>query len=156
MEEICFATKDDFNSLLDLIIEFEIDKQTKYDKYEKFDIEKIKSDTKKNLKEFLKDTTYQYILYKIDTKIVAYLLMCYDNDLFEGEGYINEVFVSPTNRKKGISKKLMQKGLIWLKENNCKTIDITVNKQNKAALILYRHFGFEKFKDNYISMRRKC
>jgi ribosomal protein S18 acetylase RimI-like enzyme len=75
-------------------------------------------------------------------------------DVYEGEGYINEVYVIPTERKKGIAKKLIEKSIAWLKQHNCSKIDITVNRKNKNALELYKKYGFKKFEDNYISMRK--
>lgn len=148
------ASKDDFKPLLELIIEFELDKQISYEKYDNVDRQKLLKENRKNLKKFLADKTYKYILCKQENELIGYIFLSYDNDIFVGESFINEVYVIPTQRRKGIAKKLLEIGLDWLTKNGCKTIDITVNRQNKPAIELYKHFGFDKFKDSYISMRK--
>jgi ribosomal protein S18 acetylase RimI-like enzyme len=106
------------------------------------------------LKEFLNDKTCNYIVCENDNVLVGYIFLSF-SDIYEGEGYVNEVYVIPSERKKGIANKLLENGVSWLKLNNCKTIDITVNRKNKLALNLYKNHGFGKFKDSYISMRKK-
>jgi ribosomal protein S18 acetylase RimI-like enzyme len=154
MNQFYSATKVDFDDLLKLIIAFELDKHVAYDKEDKIDQAKMLKENKKNLKAFLNDKTYNYIVCKRGNALIAYIFLSYA-DIYEGEGYINEVYVLPEQRKKGIAKKLLAKGIAWLQENNCKTIDITVNRKNKPALALYTKYGFERFKDSYISMRKK-
>ncbi|MFT3947823.1 MAG: GNAT family N-acetyltransferase [Agriterribacter sp.] len=149
------AIKDDFEPLLKLIVNFELDKQVSFDKSDKLDARKLLKENRKNLKKFITDKNCKYILCRQDGILNGYIFLSYDDNIYVGEGYINEVYVVPTQRRKGIAKRLLQKGLIWLKQRNCKTIDITVNKKNKPAIELYKHFGFDKFDDNYISMRKK-
>ncbi len=153
MMTFCDATKNDFDTLLELIVEFELDKQISFDKSDKLDRQKLMKENRKNLKEFLADKTYKYILCKDDNILICYIFLSYGDNIYEGEGF-NEVYIIPTYRRKGIAKRLLQEGIEWLNKNKCKTIDITVHRQNKPAIELYKYFGFDKFKDSYISMRK--
>jgi ribosomal protein S18 acetylase RimI-like enzyme len=148
------ATKDDFKDLFKLVMAFELDKQVLYDYDDKFDKSKMLKENKKNLKEFLNDKTCNYIVCEKGDVLVGYIFLSF-SDIYDGEGYVNEIYVIPSERKKGIANKFLENGVSWLKLNNCKTIDITVNRKNKLALNLYKNHGFGKFKDSYISMRKK-
>lgn len=154
MTTLSDATKNDFEPLLKLIIEFELDKKISFDKSDNLERQKLLKERKKDLKKFLADETYKYILCRQNDALVGYIFLSYDNNIYVGEGYINELYIIPTQRRKGFAKKLLEKGLLWLTQNNCKTIDITVHRKNKSAIELYKHFGFDKFKDSYIPMRK--
>ncbi len=148
------ATIVDFQALLTLIMEFELDKNLNYDHEVVVEKAKLLKDNKKNLKLFLNDDTYRYLLCKKDNKLIGYIFMSF-GDIYVGEGYINEVYVIPEERRNGISKLLLNQAIDWLKFQNCKTIDITVNRNNKVALTLYKNYGFDVFEDSYIPMRKK-
>jgi len=153
MEKFFNATTDDFNNLFKLVKDFELHKQATYDKEDKADIDKLLKEKKKELKTFLKDKSYCYIVCKKKNEFIGYIFLSH-GDIYATEGYINEIYVVPVERKNGIGKKLITKGFQWLKQHKCETVDLVVNKKNKAALSLFKNSGFGKFNDSYISMAK--
>ena len=146
-----YRNKDDFNKLLNLIVEFEYDKQISFEKI-KISRDKIYSTNKKNLTEFLNDKTYKYFICEDENKMIGYAFASFDKTY--NEGYINEVYIIPEKRLNGFGQKLVEKAIEWLNKKNCKTIDLTVNIKNKSAISLYKKFGFKNYKDEYITMRK--
>lgn len=143
--------KNDFKNLLNLIVEFEFDKQISFEN-NKISREKIHKTNKKNLTEFIKDKTFKYFVCEEEDNLMGYIFLNYDKNL--NEGFINEVYVLPNKRRNGYAKKLVERGMEWLNKNKCNTIDLTVNLKNKSAISLYENLGFEKHQDNYITMRK--
>ena len=129
------ATISYYEELLQLVLQFEKEKQTLYDKEDKIDNTKRQNEIKKDLKKYLKDATYNYFICIKNNIPIGYIFSCIA-DAYIGEGYINEVYVNPTNRNKGIGTKLIKKALAWLKQNNCTTIYLTVNKKIKTQYFL--------------------
>jgi ribosomal protein S18 acetylase RimI-like enzyme len=154
MQKFNSATLDDYKTLLNLVNEFEFDNQVAYNSLEKIDQKKVQADNKKYVKEHLKDKTCNYIICRIKTEIVGYIFLSVD-EAYVGDGYINELYILPTQRKNGYGTKLVGLGLKWLKQNKCNNICITVNRKNKNALKLYKNFGFDIYKDSYVSMKLK-
>lgn len=149
------AQIDDLKQLSEIVIEFELDKLVSLEKDNQVNREKIAKEQKKNIKKFLADKTYHYLLCEIEDNIIAYIFLSYDNKVYQGEGYINEVYVIPPHRKKGIAKQLVASGIAWLRLQQCKTIDLTVHRKNKAAIELYKKYQFNRLKDDYFAMRKK-
>lgn len=67
-------------------------------------------------------------------------------------GYINELFVEKKFRKRGISRRLVEKCLEWFKKQKIGFVSLSVFAQNKDAVEVYKRFGFEPFS---IYMRKK-
>ncbi len=67
----------------------------------------------------------------------------------ENTAFIHSFYVDKKYRNKGIGKKLLQKVIDILKNNNFKVIELTVDPDNEAGGRLYKLFGFEK-----ISLRK--
>lgn len=151
--KISEAAQADFKSLLGLIVEFELDKLISFENLNKLDEKKLRNENKKNLKIFFKDKANVFFLYKINSNIVGYIFLSYDKNY--KEGYVNEIYVIPSKRKKGIADKLLKSGIDWLQQFKCETINLTVNRKNKIAIKFYEKQNFKKYQDNYISMRRK-
>ncbi len=66
--------------------------------------------------------------------------------------FIFSFYIDRDYRKKEIGKKLLQKVINILKDENFKEIELTVDPENKAAARLYRGFGFKRInfrKDEY-------
>ena len=64
------------------------------------------------------------------------------------KAYITCVYTDEDYRCKGIQNILMQKILDFLKEIECKKIELDVTNPN--AIKLYEKFGFKKFNEKYI------
>ncbi len=55
-------------------------------------------------------------------------------------GFIGDVYTIPSERKKGISKKLTKLALDWFVKNNVSTVKLLASKDGQY---LYRKFGFK-------------
>ena len=154
MEKFNSATLDDYKTLLNLVNEFEFDNQVAYQDIKNIDQKKVKSDNRKYVRKYLQEKSCNYLVCRQNTELLGYIFLSID-ETYRGEGYINELYILPKHRRNGIASKLLDRGLKWLKENNCTDICITVNRKNKNALKLYKKFGFDIYKDSYISMKLK-
>jgi ribosomal protein S18 acetylase RimI-like enzyme len=152
MDEIKKATIEDYNDLLPLVIDFELDKEMSSADINKINKQKLMRECKKNLKQFLKDKTCLYLISKKMDKYQGYIFVSFD-ETYSSEGFVLELYVIPEERKKGIAKSLLINGLAWLKENNCKEIYLTVHKKNSRAIDIYTKQGFKEYEDSYMTMR---
>lgn len=78
----------------------------------------------------------------INSKIIGYLSGIIEEDLYEKFGHIGEVFVSKEFRNKGISTKLKDKFIEFLKLKNIGLCRIDVNPDNLAKEA-YKKWGFK-------------
>lgn len=58
-----------------------------------------------------------------------------------GNNRLEMLFLSPTERGKGVGKQLIQYGI-----HNYEIKEVTVNEQNPQAVGFYEHLGFETYK----------
>ncbi|MCF6267030.1 MAG: GNAT family N-acetyltransferase [Desulfuromusa sp.] len=63
---------------------------------------------------------------------------------------IEDLFVFPIARKRGVGKKLIQFALQKIKESNCKSVCLDTNENNVASTKIYEQLGF-----NSVSKRWK-
>ncbi|GFI62348.1 putative N-acetyltransferase YjaB [Clostridiales bacterium] len=56
-------------------------------------------------------------------------------------GRLEMLFLSPSERGKGLGKQLLQCGI-----QNYGVLDVTVNEQNPQAVGFYKYWGFETYK----------
>jgi len=78
----------------------------------------------------------------VDFKIIGYLAGIIEEDLYERFGHIGEVFVSKEFRNKGISTKLKDKFIEFLKSKKINLCRIDVNPDN-IAQEAYKKWGFK-------------
>lgn len=62
----------------------------------------------------------------------------------EDHGYIGEIGVLPSYRRKGIAQALLHRFAKFLKDRKVPTIELDVNIRNIPAIELYRSCGFKK------------
>jgi GNAT superfamily N-acetyltransferase len=97
-----------------------------------------------NLAELLQNPVYgvAQIVREAGTPI-AYLVICFDYSLeYRGKGaWIDELFVEPTHRGKGIGTQLLDLAEQVSKEHHAKVLHLEVNHGN-PAIELYRRRGF--------------
>ena len=129
--EIKLATKDDFELFAPIKIEF--NKNYKIP-------EKPREFILDEFNDYLKDGIIVIALIK--GQIVGYLLGIIEGDRYERFGHIGEVFVSNNFRGKGISTKLKDKFIEYLKVKNIESCKIYVNQDN-LALEIYKKWGFK-------------
>jgi len=78
----------------------------------------------------------------IDSKIIGYIAGIIEEDLYERFGHIGEVFISENFRNKGISTKLKDKFIEFLKSKKINLCRIDVNPNNSAQEA-YKKWGFK-------------
>jgi ribosomal protein S18 acetylase RimI-like enzyme len=65
-------------------------------------------------------------------------------------GYIDDLFVKPEFRRRGIACALLSELLDECRRRGCKSVYVEVGDRNVPAIELYRHFGLEPFQDGRV------
>lgn len=84
----------------------------------------------------------------INSQIAGYCISTFKDTI----GETQTLHVDENLRNSGIGKKLMDNHINWLKNNGCKTINITVAAENSNAIEFYKSLGF---RPNTLEMRLK-
>ena len=63
----------------------------------------------------------------------------------ERRGMIEETFVMPDQRGKGIGGKLLDKAISWFKEENMKWVSVSTHARHEEANVFWKKKGFEEF-----------
>jgi ribosomal protein S18 acetylase RimI-like enzyme len=58
------------------------------------------------------------------------------------EAYVGELVVSPSHRRRGVARSLMDKAEQWARCHNLTRISLETGANNEIALAAYRHFGY--------------
>lgn len=98
-----------------------------------------------------KDGTF---IWEMSGEIVGWSwLKVHENEFFREGAYgeINEIYVVPKWRRKGIGETMMIHAFNWFKEKGINTIRVEALASNKPAILFYKKFGF---KPNYISLQK--
>lgn len=64
--------------------------------------------------------------------------------LFDGKttGYVDDIFVEPPLRRKGVGRLLLASGIEWLGERGASAIEASIAPRNDASMALFRKAGF--------------
>lgn len=65
-------------------------------------------------------------------------------------GYIDELYVQPTQRRLGAGRSLLKELLTECRARHCKALHVEVGKSNAAAIALYAEFGLHPATDGRI------
>ncbi len=129
--EIKLATPEEFDLFKKIKIEFNKDYGVS-EKHESFILEEFNEYFEKGS-----------IVIAIENQVIlGYLCGIIEEDMYEKTGYIGEVFVLNDSRGRGISTKLKDKFLEFLKEKNISVCRIDVNPDNQAQEA-YKKWGFK-------------
>ena len=94
-------------------------------------------------------------IWKIAGEVVSWSwLKVHENEFFkEGVyGEINEIYVVPKLRRKGLGDTMMIHAHNWFKEKGVNTIRVETAASNKTAIRFYKKFGF---KPHYLSLQKE-
>ena len=128
--EIRLARKKDINLFIPIKKEFNREYGIS-EKSEKFILEEFEDYINKGV----------IVVAILNSKIIGYLAGIIEEDLYERFGYIGEVFISKNFRNKGISTKLKDKFIEFLKLKDINLCRIDVNLDNPAQEA-YKKWGF--------------
>lgn len=105
--------------------------------------------SRESLKETLRSGDSLFYIAELDGRVIGYIGMSFVLD----EGYIYNVAVEKSSRKKGAGSALIQTLVNYGKKNGFAFITLEVRESNTAARSLYSSFGFIKVgeRKNYYS-----
>ena len=92
------------------------------------------------LKEELENENSSYIIGKINNEIIGFAGL---KKIFDQADIMN-IVIKKTYRNQGIGTLLLENLILLAKDLNISTLFLEVNEQNKPAIHLYVHLGFEK------------
>jgi GNAT superfamily N-acetyltransferase len=88
--------------------------------------------------EFLDDDNLLIELIRDGESTVAYCI----SSIKEGIGEIDSLFVEETHRNRGYGKQLVDSAIIWINQNNCEKIILSVADGHESVLPFYEKLGF--------------
>ena len=105
--------------------------------------------SRESLKETLRSGDSLFYIAELDGRVIGYIGMSFVLD----EGYIYNVAVEKSSRKKGAGSALIQTLVNYGKKNGFAFLTLEVRESNTAARSLYSSFGFIKVgeRKNYYS-----
>ena len=78
-----------------------------------------------------------------DGEIKAYIIGSLLKNPYQCVGYVDDIFVRKSARKRGFGKILMKEFIKWAKSKKATKVRLGVRKNNKKAIRLYKKLGFE-------------
>ena len=80
-------------------------------------------------------------------------LKVHENEFFREGAYgeVNEIYVGPDWRRKGLGKTIMAHAQKWFRERGVNTVRVEVLASNEAARSFYKRLGFEP---NYMTLQK--
>ena len=144
----------DYEQVLDLIIEFQ-DYIVETDTQKHCKLFDSRDDAKKYLDQMLKDILERegvIYLAKQDSEVIGLIQGIInrnkDDALYAlthnpgAHGWIGELYIKPSHRGTGISRRLVDKLAAYFKTNGCISIRLMVMADNKQARQAYDHLNF--------------
>lgn len=98
----------------------------------------------KDFLKFVNDKGKVYLLLEDEKILKGYLVANIIKTIWKQYGYIEDIFVLPSEQKKGFGKKLFKEFENLLKKEKIVDVRLSVNLINKNAIKFYEHLGFEK------------
>ncbi len=80
-------------------------------------------------------------------RLVAYMVFW----IVTEEAHILNIAVDPELRRQGLARRLLATALAFMEERGVEVVHLEVRRSNRAAISLYRKFGFEEvyIRENY-------
>ncbi len=96
--------------------------------------------SEKNYNESLENPNYNILVAKLDNKIVGFISMYHAS----GEGYICNIAVEKSHRKRGIGTALLSEAIRYSKRKNLEFLTLEVRESNIGAVKFYEKLEFAK------------
>ncbi len=126
------GSEEDFNNVLNLIKELA-------------EFEKSPESVTNTVEQMKEEKDYfEFYVAETDNKIVGFALYFYAYYTWVGKSlYLDDIYIKPEYRGKGIGKILLEKVILTAKENNCKRVRWQVLDWNENAIKFYKKNGSE-------------
>lgn len=111
--------------------------------------ENTAADLTRSFLESLSSGREKHFLYKIDDAYVGFIMVSIRQDYVEGcnskpVGYIEGIYVDPAYRKKGIARRLVERGEEWARMQGCREMGSDTELTNEASLRFHLGVGFRE------------
>lgn len=123
--------------------------------------QKLRLSKKHGLPAYIKELRRAYeegkdgmFIWEIKGTVVGWSwLKIHENEFFKEGAYgeVNEIYVKPEWRRKGIGKAMMIHGHNWFKEKGINTVRVETAVSNQVTMMLYKKLGY---KAHYTSMEK--
>lgn len=94
-------------------------------------------------------------IWEIKDNVVGWSwLKIHENEFFKEGAYgeVNEIYVTPEWRRKGIGKTMMTHAHTWFKEKGMNTVRVETAVSNQVAMMFYEKF---EYRPHYLSMQKE-
>ena len=146
------AVKNDSAQLKSLFLENQKYTQ-KFDK-EVVVNEQTEKEIEKDVERAFKEPNNQIFVAEENQKIVGFIIANFSPGVIRS-GWINEIFITESFRKKGIGFKLMAKGIDCLKQKGAKKVELITHKLNQEVLSFYQKLDFKKQPAKFVRLGKK-
>jgi aminoglycoside 6'-N-acetyltransferase I len=97
--------------------------------------------------ELLDNKNAQVLVLEINNKIEGFSQIQLRYDYVEGcktspVGYLEGIYVSEKNRKRGHATKMLEEGKAWAKEKGCREFASDTELDNEVGFLFHKHNGF--------------
>ena len=139
-----------FEELFNLRMKFEKEHNPEKRPKTKSENKKLEKTERKYLKKNSKNKYYRYFLCSKGNKLIGHIWFG-QQDSDRKKGFIDEVYVKPKHRGKGVATILINEAIEWINAKNCSLVELDVKVQNKGAISLYKKIGFTEQKPEWIN-----
>lgn len=147
------ATSKDFEELIPLVLASQL-YQKKDLEQEQVDEVELERSSVKNVREWLADPTFYYVVAEEAGKIIGYCVVSVGK-VYKDSGSLHDLYVADAYRKKGLAAAMLSDAQDWLRKQGVKQVDLAVHKDNTAALDLYHKMGWQDEPDDYRYLKQK-
>jgi aminoglycoside 6'-N-acetyltransferase I len=107
------------------------------------------ADLRATFRQILASEKFTVFLYSFQQALVGFVYVGLRTDYVEGAdssptGYVEGIYVKPTFRRQGISRKLLQAGEEWVKAKGCTQMGSDIYWSNTVSYDFHTRMGFQE------------
>ncbi|MCJ7804415.1 GNAT family N-acetyltransferase [Patescibacteria group bacterium] len=116
--------------------------------------EQTEKEIEKDIEGIFKEPNNQIFVAEENKKIVGFIIANFSPGVIRS-GWLEEIFITSSFRKRGIGFKLMVKSIDWLKQKGAKKVELRTHKLNQEALSFHQKLGFKKQPAKFVRLEKK-
>ncbi len=93
--------------------------------------------TDQNFRETLSSSSTTTYVWEEEKNVCGFAVV----QLIGDEVYLQNIMVAPSFRRRGVAEKMLQKVMMWAKDQGAKELLLDVESTNEAAVALYKKLG---------------